>query len=295
MDMDNSQFKSALTEFEQLLQQDGIEKLYLMFQQDCEMLTGSELEKGETEFFFTDQNEHGTYVRIKECFSDKVNMALENAYKKTMERISNQVEIISNEENKKGVLKMLLDVIYYHIDSLQGIRMYHQEKLIKEWLVKLVAYIRDKYKSTNINHEVFKLTITKHIDTEDYFGFKGKYNELHNLHKLLIELNFILEDTTFEDFVESITSSDPQSCPIKLRINCDLGEAGYIIEQLKRLFYNLTDKKFVASNLFQTKQGKNLKHNSLHTARSRFIKSELNKDKIKTIEELFTRYFPYKK
>lgn len=289
----NNRHSNPLVDFEFLIQHGGIDKCYETFLLDCEMLSGNFTSVEKLEYEYYEHDEGGNHKRFKETFKKKLNTVLKKAYDSSVSEISNQLGNINSSQNRKDKILMLLDNIEYLYNHKHHIPTYRQNEIINRWLKRLILFLKNKYKSVNVNHSVYE--IIKEVNevnlVDSYFGFKGNVNEIPKLFKLLIILGlFSDEETTMTDFREVISSPEPQKIKIKLKFNCTLQKASYIISKLSPYFENWRDQSIVDSKSFITLQGKPISYSSIQKERSLFKNKLSNSDLISDIDNSFQEF-----
>ncbi|MGN6400959.1 MAG: hypothetical protein ACTHMD_10925 [Flavisolibacter sp.] len=287
--MDNKMLKSALNGFEDLILRGGLDRIYKSFLNDCEMLTGRTLDNGIIAFHYNEQDEYGLYQNRTYKLSDKLMPILRETYYNAIEGISNQVDVISEDESKKSSLRTFINALmYYHIVMMESNHL-QQSNLIDNFIFKVLKYIREKYSyldlDVNVNNAIED---TFESNTDGFFGFKAGTKDVQRLYEALVRLKFFSEETPFDDFKNIIYTDNPQTLSNKISLGCSLKEAAFIIASLHPLFHKWNDKTFTASKAFVIKgtEGiKNINYGSLQSQRSKFINDPRNEEKIRAIND----------
>ncbi|WP_315814225.1 hypothetical protein [Paraflavitalea speifideaquila] len=88
---------NPLAEYENLIQNGGIERLYDRFLTDRDFLAGSFTTDANDTFAFPEQDEFGEWYFTTESFQDRVNVAFKNAYRSSTHALSNQLaSVVTN-------------------------------------------------------------------------------------------------------------------------------------------------------------------------------------------------------
>jgi len=285
---------NPLLEYENLIQNGGIERCYQKFLSDAYELLGEDIRNDILEFQIIEQDECGEYQFYMEYFEERINEIFQKAFTITIYSISNELGACKSVVDLKARLTILLDALWFLYNCKNRINTHKQSERIDFWLSKLTSFFRDKYPHTN-SHIVYTLLGESPIgdnNPDGYFGFKRTRDELKKLWKMvLIELGLFSEDNLkVEDFITVILCEKPQELDIKLKFHCTQGKAAFILEKLKPFFYNLNDTALVQSTCFQTRQEKDLVLGNFQTARSKYKSSLSNEDAIKEINKIFKNY-----
>lgn len=273
--------------FEDLIQNGGIRKCYESFLLDKEMHSGTFLSNDNIEFTFSIQEgDSSDYKLITEKFQDKLIAQLEGAYSNCILGISDQLVSYKTNDERKDFIIHVRDVLDYLINYIDKINAYSQSDLIKIWILKLLTYIGEKYKSIRIDN------LLQHDSSENrsagYFRYKYKQSSLSKLFQILKDLKFLGEESEEEIKLKEIILSDkPESLLKPVKTNCEVQKAAYIFFKMQDLFYNFSLTNIEASKSFLTKQNKLFNANTLSASKTKFLKN-LRKDEDKSeIDDAF--------
>ncbi|MBP2619089.1 DUF6617 family protein [Chryseobacterium jejuense] len=224
-------------------------------------------EKGEFEYYHSDKAE---FVWIR--FETELKKYLERLISSLKVDIDNSIYLYSSNERNRYFKN-----VFITFDYIKD----HQSKLFKLFPIcsflfeEIKSYLSAKY---NFHH-------SDKQNTNSYFGVKPfvKKSDIEKVYEFLIDNDYLNEDiTSYDDFYSALNDLDTSKT---IRFNCPTTIASKILNEVQRLFNDLTPKSIEESGRFITKRGTIITAQNLYAVKNR-TKDKSSKDYV-LIESFF--------
>ena len=290
----NSNELRPLADFEQLIQYGGVKRCYEDFILDLEQLSGTFTNEEKTEFEFPnfDDELFGSASLIKQTFHKKLLSKLNQIYSNTCLFIDQRVSTFENNNQRIEFIVIILDSIKFLLQEIEGINTFGELNTIKNYLLKVVEYINEKYSSLAITHNCFLLLGINNpiINEGGFFDFKYNMNYIPKIISTLQSLDFISDESSVSnDFRDIIISDNPKALDKKIIILCSVEKASYIFFKLQDYFRNLTFLNIEESNCFLNKSLKPFNANTISVSKSKFLSNIGKTDERQNIDLAFEK------
>jgi len=272
-----------------LIQDNGLETLYDEFIYSAEMHSGT-LSNDKLEYSFIEyyQEDFGEPTFITERFSDYLRVRLNLINNILKSKIDDLVD--SRAIESKSKLLLILDSLNFYISKLDNIKLYNQKLSLLEYMIDIPRYLKNKYPSLLLEHDIYSHYINSSPPILDgLFGFKLIISKIESLYNILRKLDLFSQDKEELDlFRKIILSSDPKEEGLRIKFDCTMEKASYILFKLRPMFYNFSNKAIAESQVFYTKQNKPLSQRSIESSKNSFI--NIKHEMVEAIDEAFDSF-----